>query len=552
MRCTKLFMSHPRPFDSILMIRLALLFALVASVIVLFWYEMGRPIPLPPSPLAAGQKIDCLSYSPFHGDRAPFDKPLLVPDEQIESDLRELAKVTDCIRTYSAARAQGKITRIAAKLGLKVLQGIWIGRNLADNRREINAALLLARRYPGTIEAFIVGNETLLRGELSADRIKDYLEEVKRRSGLPVTYADVWEFWLRSPQLVSAADFVTVHILPYWEDEPVPASDAVAHVRDIREKVQESFPGKTILIGEVGWPSEGRMRAGARPSPANQALVLSGVVREARVHHWKVNLIEAFDQPWKRLLEGTVGGYWGLFDDTARQLKFRFGVPVSNYPEWRLEAGLGMGAAFLIFAGAWFFRREDLGERGWGKDLAVAAIALGAGLVFGWAALGLPMEPPEPGDRLRSAGMIGLSLLVPMIAAVAVMRKTPLPPIAVALNAPLHRRVDLWSLLLAILFAATLVAAIHVALGLVFDPRYKDFQLALLSGPVLALAIVALVKTAVRRAPGAAEWTAAALLAGSALFVMVHEGPANWQAQWFGGLLVVLALTALRAAPAPS
>jgi exo-beta-1,3-glucanase (GH17 family) len=72
-----------------------------------------------------------------------------------------------------------------------VLQGIWIGRNRAENRREIEAGLRLARMHPGVIEAFIVGNETLLRGELGPDRIKTYLDEVRRRSGLPVTYADV-------------------------------------------------------------------------------------------------------------------------------------------------------------------------------------------------------------------------------------------------------------------------------------------------------------------------------------------------------------------------
>ena len=157
------------------MTRFILLFALVASAIGAFWYAMGRPVAVPASPLAEGQKLNCLSYAPFHGDQAPFDQPLRIADDQIEGDLQKLAKVTSCIRTYSAARAQGKITRIAAKHGLKVLQGIWIGRNLAENRREIEGALRLAKRYPGTIEAFIVGNETLLRGELGADRIKKYL-----------------------------------------------------------------------------------------------------------------------------------------------------------------------------------------------------------------------------------------------------------------------------------------------------------------------------------------------------------------------------------------
>jgi exo-beta-1,3-glucanase (GH17 family) len=534
------------------MIRLALLFALVAASIGLFWYGMGRPIAVPPSPLAQGQKLNCLSYAPFHGSQAPFDQPLRLPDAQIESDLQKLAEVTSCIRTYSAARAQGKTTRIAGKHGLKVLQGIWIGRNLADNRREIEGAMRLARRHPGVIEAFIVGNETLLRGELGADRIKTYLEEVKRRSGLPVTYADVWEFWLKAPDLAEAADFITIHILPYWEDEPVAATEAVAHVGEVRDKVAKIFAGKDILIGEVGWPSEGRMRDGALPSPANQALVLSGVVEAAKAGNWQVNLIEAFDQPWKRLLEGTVGGYWGMFDDSGRELKFRWGEPVSNHARWRLEAALGIGAAFLVFATAWLARRKETSEDGWRRDLAIAAIALGAGLVFGWAVLGLPMEPPEPGDRLRSAGMIALSLLVPMAAAGAVARSAPLGCLAVALNAPLRRGLNAWTMLLAILFAATLVAAIHVALGLVFDPRYKDFQLALLSGPVVALAVVALVKEPATPLAGIAEWVAAGVLVGSGLFVVFNEGIANWQALWFGGLMSVLVLTAYRATPARS
>ena len=56
------------------MTRLILLFALVASAIGLFWHEMGRPSPVPASPLAEGQKLNCLSYAPFHGSQAPFDQ----------------------------------------------------------------------------------------------------------------------------------------------------------------------------------------------------------------------------------------------------------------------------------------------------------------------------------------------------------------------------------------------------------------------------------------------------------------------------------------------
>jgi glucan 1,3-beta-glucosidase len=161
------------------------------------------------------------------------------------------------------------------------------------------------------------------------------------------------------------------------------------------------------------------------------------------------------------------------------------------------------------------------------------------------------MEPPELGDRMRSAGMLALALLVPALAAVAVARGAALESFNVILNPRRWGRLDASSLFLGCLFVATMVAAIHVALGLVFDPRYKDFPLALLSGPALALAIVAFLSGPVLHRGGVAERVAAALLTGSALFIVVNEGIANWQALWFAGLLLALSITALRTVPAP-
>jgi len=531
------------------MLRSLLLFTLTACAIALAWYGLGRPAAIPPSPLGESGKITCISYAPFHGDQAPFTWDLHIPERQIADDLHRLAPLTPCVRTYSAKGAQGQITRLAEAQGLKVLQGIWLGRNRADNRREIESALRLARRYPGTVEALIVGSETLLRGELAPETVKAYLDEVKRRSGLPVTYADVWEFWLKSPELASSADFVTIHILPYWEDQPVSAENAVAHVREVRRAVQQAFPGKEILIGEVGWPSAGRMREGALPSRLNQARFLTGVLEAAKAGGWKVNLIEAFDQPWKRLMEGTVGGYWGVYDDQRREPKFAFGAKVSNHPDWQLKAGLGIGAAFLVFLSSWLAGHRREAARSWRGDLAVSIIALAAGLGFGLAVLNLPMEGETASDRLRSLGIVVLALVVPMAAAYALACGERLAGIAAALDPARWRRHDLVEIVLAALLAATMVAAIHVALGLVFDPRYKDFPYAALAGPVVALAVLAFAAPREPLQPGAAEIAATALLAGSALFVVANEGIANWQAASLAALFLLLALTSLRAAP---
>ena len=193
------------------------------------------------------------------------------------------------------------------------------------------------------ITAVVVGNEVLLRGEMTAADLAATIRSVKSQVKVPVTYADVWEYWLRNRDVYDAVDFVTIHILPYWEDLPIRAKYAAAHVDSIRKRVAVAFPNKEILIGETGWPSAGRMREGALPSRANQALVVSEILSLAKREKYRVNLIEAYDQPWKRQLEGTVGGYWGLIDAEQRALKYPAGQPVSNYPLWKIYLGCGLG-----------------------------------------------------------------------------------------------------------------------------------------------------------------------------------------------------------------
>src|SRR6266571_4852831 len=92
-----------------------------------------------------------------------------------------------------------------------------------------------------------------------------------------------------------------------------------------------------MLAKQAKFQSAGHMREDALPSLANQARVLHDVLALAKQENFPVNLIEAFDQPWKRWLEGTVGGHWGLLDADSRAPKFAWGQPVSNHPAWRLQ-----------------------------------------------------------------------------------------------------------------------------------------------------------------------------------------------------------------------
>jgi glucan 1,3-beta-glucosidase len=523
-------------------------FVSTALLIAAAWAWLGAAVPMPNAPLSPDERLWCVSYAPFRGSQTPLDPTTHIPAAQIDDDLTRLAKITDCVRVYSTDYGLDQIAGLAAKHGLKVLQGAWVSSDPVKTRQEIDNAVAIANRYPDTVRAIIVGNEVLLRGEMTAADLAANIRSVKARVKVPVTYADVWEFWLRNRGLASAVDFVTIHILPYWEDIPIPAEHAAAHVQAIRQKVADAFAGKEIVLGEVGWPSAGRMREGALPSPANQARVIQDVLALAKRENFKVNVIESFDAPWKRVFEGTVGGHWGLLDDASRSLKFEFGQPVSNHPGWVWQALGGIAFAALVFATAVFAggaRRES------GLWAGVSANALAGGVLIGWAIENVPLESLGAGQWLRSLALVAIAAVSPVVASAALARGTPIPRFSRVLGPIDARKTDAVALIAGIVLMAAMLLAIQIALGLVFDPRYKDFPFAPLTAAVVPLAVLAL-RTIGEGTRGAAEIAGAGVLLLSIIYIVPNEGFANWQSLWLCAVFTALAFTLLRVRDAPN
>jgi glucan 1,3-beta-glucosidase len=506
------------------------------------WTWLGAPVAMPNSPLGPDDKLFCISYAPFRHGQSPLDPAATqITAAQIEEDIVRLSKLTDCVRTYSVDFSLNLVPEIAARHGIKVILGLWLSGHADKNRYQIRTAVMLANKFPKAVRAVVVGNEVLLRGEMSAADLFAIIQSVKARVPVPVTYADVWEFWLRNPALADVADFITIHILPYWEDDPIPARDAAAHVESIRERVAEAFPGKEIVIGEFGWPSAGRMREAALPSPANQARVIQDVLALAKRENFRVNLIEAFDQPWKRALEGTVGGHWGLLDDASREFKFTWGAPVSNHPHWMWQALLGISLAGLVFLSA-ARARSDPPRPAWA---AVTAIALASGGMIGWAVENANYESFGGGGVARSIALIAVALLAPPLVSRALVLRRPAPSFADILTGGETR--DGAARALGWVLIAVTVLTIMTALGLTFDPRYRDFPFAPLSCAVAPLFVLSLVAPRAKGGWAVAETVGAAVLLLCAAFIAWNETPANWQSLWFCGLCALLALTLARA-----
>jgi glucan 1,3-beta-glucosidase len=309
--------------------------------------------------------------------------------------------------------------------------------------------------------------------------------------------------------------------------------------------VQTAFPGRTILLGEFGWPSAGRMREGALPSPVNEARTWHDVMALAKREGFRANFIEAYDQPWKRQLEGTVGGHWGLFDAYQRRPKFILGGRVSNHPRWRWQAAGGVGLAAIVFAAALAAsrRREKLSSGDW---ITVAGIALFSGSLAGWTIANVPLESLTRGDWLRTLAWAALALLAPVAGAAAIGAGAAVPNFARVLARRAERRPPALELALGTLLMALTVLAVQAALGLVFDPRYRDFPFAPLTVATVPYLLLGMSATRPSGARGAAEIAAAAILVLSSAYVLIDEGFANWQSIWLCAVLGALALTLAR------
>ena len=533
--------------------RSSLLLQLTALALVLgWWLARGIPVTLE-EPAPAASVLPCVSYAPFRRPGAsPLDPDAIqarVTPAQIEEDLRILKAYTNCVRTYGLGHGLDALPAIAARLGMRVRLGAWIARDATQNRLEIERALALAQEFKGTVELLIIGNEVLLRRELPPAQLALHLDYARQRSPVPVTYADVWEFWLRHAWLAAHVDLVTVHILPYWEDDPVGVSDAVGHVLRVNTQVRKRFAGQPVWVGETGWPAAGRQRGAALPGRIEQARFVRELLQAAPGAALDYNLIEAFDQPWKRALEGAMGGYWGLFDRFGLARFAWRGAVVEDPSWWRGPLGSMLGAlAGLVLA--WRFARRAcaLPQERQGAWLAAAPLPLGAALLGAlvpvqWLALQQWARTPwewSAGILLACAGgaltlmvagrLTQLGLTLPL---------TTAPAAAAAGTSSTLQGLDrgLSALRLVLLFCAA-----SVALTLLFDARYRPFPWWWFAAPTASLVAWRLGNPQRRRAGPEAQLLAG-MLALCAVAVALAEGWHNTQALAFCALLLVLAAT---------
>jgi len=349
---------------------------------------------------AWGGIINGLSYSGYQAGDTSNHKT----DEELDEDLAVLAGQTAAIRTYGVSDGLDRIPALAAKHGIDVNLGAWMSPDDAKNREELAHAIDVVRASPN-VKRLIVGNESLLREDVTIDRMLDYLETAKRQINIPVTTAEPWHIWLKYPELADKVDFITIHVLPYWEG--VPADGALGYLMYRYRQLATAFPNKHIFIGEIGWPSEGQWVKGAEPSLINQAKFIRDFLNIASAERLDYSIVEAFDEPWKRGIEGTVGAHWGLWN-ASRAPKFSMSGSITESSRWLLGYIIASLIAFLPIQ--WFMRRRHhLNFKG---QLFYAGLIQAVTSIFIWAIMAAIAERILSSNLVAWIGLLGAQFVL--------------------------------------------------------------------------------------------------------------------------------------------
>jgi exo-beta-1,3-glucanase (GH17 family) len=249
-----------------------------------------------------------LCFSPYLDGQGPGSQ---VNEAQIRARMQIIQANTRWVRSFSCTDGNELIPRIAHECGLKTLVGAWLGTDRAINEREVEGVIAVARA--GHADIVAVGNEVMLREDLSEDELIGYLQRVKDAlPGVQVGYVDAYYLFEKHPRITAVCDVLLTNCYPFWEGCPL--DQAIAYMQSMVQRTQAVAGGKPVIISETGWPDKGTAFHGAVPSKAGAMRYFVDTNAWAQRDGIDVFYFAAFDEAWKVGAEGDVGAYWGLWD----------------------------------------------------------------------------------------------------------------------------------------------------------------------------------------------------------------------------------------------
>ncbi|MEL6304551.1 MAG: glycosyl hydrolase family 17 protein [Bacteroidota bacterium] len=256
-----------------------------------------------------------LCFSPYEEGQKPGEQ---IREDQIRRRMEIISPYTDWIRSFSCTEGNELIPKVAREFGIKTMVGAWLGDDPKINEQEVTNLIQMAN--DGLVDIAAVGNEVLLRGDLTEDELLGFMGRVKQAiPDVPMGYVDAYYEFSDHPRIADACDVILANCYPFWEGCDLDYS--LLYMKDMYQRALRAANGKKVIISETGWPSQGTSLEGAYPSLDNMLKYFMNTQKWAQEDDIEIFYFSSFDESWKIGAEGDVGAYWGLWD-AQEHLKF--------------------------------------------------------------------------------------------------------------------------------------------------------------------------------------------------------------------------------------
>ncbi len=259
--------------------------------------------------------IHGISFSAYLEGQMPGSQ---ISEAQVRARMDIIKPYIKWVRSFSCTEGNEFIPRVAHEYGLKTLVGAWLGSDPEKNENEIQGVINVAKA--GHADIVAVGNEVLLRKDLTEEQIIECIQRVKKElPGIPVGYVDAYYEFTLNPKIAEASDLIMANCYPFWEGYAIEHS--LLYMKEMYRRAQKAGPGKKVIISETGWPNRGTAFKNSMPSYENALQYFINAYTWAAEENIDIFYFASFDEAWKIDKEGDVGAYWGLWDKDG---KFKF------------------------------------------------------------------------------------------------------------------------------------------------------------------------------------------------------------------------------------
>jgi exo-beta-1,3-glucanase (GH17 family) len=239
-----------------------------------------------------------------------------------------LKPYVDGVRVYGTDGANAYIPKLCDELGIDLHIGAWID-GIASDEPNVHALATIVNANHPSIKTAIVGNEVLARSAkngMTEEKLLALINIFKadfKATGVKIAAADTYPQWMMGrPNLAAAVDVVIWHTYGWWSG--INIEGAYKLVSGRYNDMLAKYPGKPLILGETGWPTQVDhmsmdMTTTAVGNEANQAQFYREALAGMRARNLPMWMFSSIDEKWKGTSgEGEVGAHWGIWDSARK------------------------------------------------------------------------------------------------------------------------------------------------------------------------------------------------------------------------------------------